>query len=164
MILYLKMILYMRIWVVNQKQYFWVGLTLENRFLKVRWVWLRCRWNVSSPGLIPVTSHPVTSHPLHGVDAQDVETFGHDHRCGFTEQHPPHVHLHHLTCAQRNRAKTNRQTDDQIQRETSPCLRRDRNIQNNVRNVTTQSCLKGFEPLGYQIFLLVFCFCHIFQL
>ena len=39
----------------------------------------------------------VTSHPLHGVDAQDVEAFGHDERRGVAEQHPPHVDLHHLT-------------------------------------------------------------------
>lgn len=39
----------------------------------------------------------VTSHPLDGVDAQDVEAFGHDERRGVAEQHPPHVDLHHLT-------------------------------------------------------------------
>lgn len=39
----------------------------------------------------------VTSHPADGVDAQDFEAFGHDGCCSLAEQHPPHVHLHHLT-------------------------------------------------------------------
>lgn len=39
----------------------------------------------------------VTSHPVDGVDAQDFEAFGHDGCCGLAEQHPPHVHLYHLT-------------------------------------------------------------------
>lgn len=37
------------------------------------------------------------SHPVDGVDSQDVKPFGHDGRRSITEQHPPHVHLHHLT-------------------------------------------------------------------
>lgn len=53
-------------------------------------------------GWVAVTSHPVTSHPLDGVDAEDVEAFGHDGCCGFTEQHPPHVDLHHLTWGEKN--------------------------------------------------------------
>lgn len=43
------------------------------------------------------------SHPLHGVDAQDVEAFGHDGRRGVAQQHTPHVHLHNLTCRGRGR-------------------------------------------------------------
>lgn len=54
-------------------------------------------------GWTTVTSCPVTSHPLDGLDAQDVEAFRHDGGRGFTEQHPPHVDLYHLTWTETER-------------------------------------------------------------
>lgn len=70
-----------------------------NEFLRVRWVFGS---GVSPETLVSGTKTEaawiaVTSHPVHGVDAQDVEAFGHDERRGVAEQHPPHVDLHHLT-------------------------------------------------------------------
>ncbi len=54
-------------------------------------------------GWTAVRSCPVTSHLLDGLDAQDVEAFGHDDGCGFAEQHPPHVDLYHLTWTETER-------------------------------------------------------------
>lgn len=56
-------------------------------------------------GQVAVGSHPVTSHPLHRVEAQDVEALSHDGGSGVTEQHPPHVDLHHLTWNNQNPIK-----------------------------------------------------------
>lgn len=53
-------------------------------------------------GWSAVTSRLVTLHPVDGVDAQDVKAFGHDGGCGFTEEHPPHVDLNHLTWRERH--------------------------------------------------------------
>lgn len=56
-------------------------------------------------GQVAVGSLPVTSHPFHRVEAQDVEALSHDGGSGITEQHPPHVDLHHLAWKKQNPIK-----------------------------------------------------------
>lgn len=44
-----------------------------------------------------VVEASVTSHPLDWGNSQYVKAFGHDSSRGLTQEHPPHVHLHHLS-------------------------------------------------------------------
>ena len=73
----------------------------------------------TSSCFVPLLSpHREQLHPLHRLNAQDVESFGHDGGSGFAQQQPPHVHLHDLAC------KTPTQELEQLLRTTNTAFPR----------------------------------------